>query len=179
MILILWHVNGQKYGNCFRMIEKQQNQQELLNFKSKIKSWIPDNCTFISLFNLFLSSNRIVDINQPLVFAILLLMSFVLYVLMHFNLSSENKNLIIIMIVIIIIIVIIIVIIIIIIIIIMVITVTITIHDKYYRSIKTYRQKHMSKLLKTLNNHLVVKVVFPIFATIKRHLFTRTLRQTY
>ena len=88
-------------------------------------------------------------------------MSFVLYVLMYFNLPSENENLIIIMIVImiiimtiiiiviiitiiiiIIIIVIIITIIVIIMIIIMVITVMKTIHDNYYRGIKTYRQKH-------------------------------------
>ena len=89
-------------------------------------------------------------------------MSFVLYVLMYFNLPSENENLIIIMIVImiiimtiiiiviiitiiiiiIIIIVIIITIIVIIMIIIMVITVMKTIHDNYYRVIKTYRQKH-------------------------------------
>ena len=87
-------------------------------------------------------------------------MSFVLYVLMYFNLPSENENLIIIMIVIMIIIMTIIIIVIIITIIIitiivititiiviimtiiMVITVMKTIHDNYYRGIKTYRQKH-------------------------------------
>ena len=90
-------------------------------------------------------------------------MSFVLYVLMYFNLPSENENLIIIMIVImiiimtiiiiviiitiiiiiiIIIVIIITIIVIIMIIIIMVITVMKTIHDNYYRVIKTYRQKH-------------------------------------
>ena len=57
----------------------------------------------------------------------------------------------------------------------MIILIIIT-QDNYYRSIKTtYGQKRMSKLLIILNNLLVVKVVFPILPTIKKHLFTQTL----
>ena len=60
----------------------------------------------------------------------------------------------------------------------MIILIIIT-QDNYYRSIKTtYGQKRMSKLLIILNNLLVVKVVFPILATIKKHLFTQTLDLT-
>ena len=71
---------------------------------------------------------------------------------MYFNLPTENKDLIITIIIISIII----------------------IQDNYYRSIKTtYGQKLMSKLLIILNNTLIVKVVFPILATIKRHLHRR------
>ena len=43
------------------------------------------------------------------------------------------------------------------------------IYKNYYRGINiTYRQKHISKLLTTLNNLLALKVVFPILTTIDR-----------
>ena len=50
------------------------------------------------------------------------------------------------------------------------------VYENYCRKIKiTYGQKHMNRLLAILNNILVVKVVFPILTTIKRHIFTQTL----
>ena len=48
-------------------------------------------------------------------------------------------------------------------------------YDNYHRMIKITYQKHLSKLLTILNNLLVVKVVFPILTTRKRHLFAQTL----